>query len=1059
MDTFDELNRFVIENYSDQSPFSSFLPGIAGALGIPMWVFYVNRGQAIASFGVESKDAAILEFQPANKAYQTVAYTGFRTFIKIGSELYEPFSSHPGTYKRDMYLGASELELQEFSPAHQLQVNVLYFNLTDEPFAGLVRQVTIINLSSQPVELAVLDGLPVILPYGVENWVAKEIARTAEAWMGVFNLEQNIPFYRVRSSIGDKVEVEGYEAGHFYTTFIDEQRLPALVDPAVIFGQNTALSCPDGFMAQSLHDLYQQRQITVGKTPCGFFGTERTLSPGGSLTLYAIIGHASHIDVVNSESARFSDPGYIQIKREEAQKLVRRLTDPAAIKTSSPLLDEYTRQTFLDNILRGGWPVLLGMEGKKLFVQHIYSRKHGDLERDYNAFYLAPEFYSQGNGNYRDVNQNRREDVWLNPQIADFNVITFMNLIQADGYNPLVIQGSRFIIPRKNRRRAILKLVDHPAELEPFLRKPFTPGALVKHIMLKKIGLKLSMADFVDRVLSLAEQQFEAAPGEGYWIDHWTYNLDLIEAYIAIYPERKAEVLFGKPAFTFYDNPLIVRPRAQKYILDGNRVRQMNAVTEDSEKAALIASRDEDPHLVHMEQGQGELFRSTLFIKLVCLAVIKFATMDPLGMGIEMEAGKPGWYDALNGLPGLFGSSMPETFELARLLAFLREAIAEGRVTIIFLPSEVVELLRSILSSVDTYRSSSDPNRDHQYWDAVARAREDYRAQTRLGFGDEVQIVSLSEVDKILKRLQGKVQLGINRALDLNNGIPPTYFRYRPVEYKILGNAGNGRKFVQVDRFEVEVLPLFLEGPVHALKLIGDPAEARKLHHMVKASDLFDQELKMYKVCASLLDQPLDIGRARAFPPGWLENESIWLHMEYKYLLALLDAGLVEEFYEDFQQVLIPFLDPVVYGRSPLENSSFIASSVHPDPAIRGRGFVARLSGSTAEYLSILHRMLIGKQPFFMSDDQLCLEFKPLLPGWLFDEQDRVTCTFLGQATVIYHNPQRRDTFGDHAAVPVGFRLTEVTGRQWELTGGSLGAPYAEMIRNGEINTIEIEIR
>ncbi len=26
-----------------------------------------------------------------------------------------------------------------------------------------------------------------------------------------------------------------------------------------------------------------------------------------------------------------------------------------------------------------------------------------------------------------------------------------------------------------------------------------------------------------------------------------------------------------------------------------------------------------------------------------------------------MEAGRPGWYDALNGLPGLFGSSMPET--------------------------------------------------------------------------------------------------------------------------------------------------------------------------------------------------------------------------------------------------------------------------------------------------------------------------------------------------------------------------------------------------------------
>jgi hypothetical protein len=42
-------------------------------------------------------------------------------------------------------------------------------------------------------------------------------------------------------------------------------------------------------------------------------------------------------------------------------------------------------------------------------------------------------------------------------------------------------------------------------------------------------------------------------------------------------------------------------------------------------------------------------------------------------MGIEMEAGRPGWYDALNGLPGLFGSSMPETYELLRLVNFLLE--------------------------------------------------------------------------------------------------------------------------------------------------------------------------------------------------------------------------------------------------------------------------------------------------------------------------------------------------------------------------------------------------
>src|SRR3954469_14503467 len=93
---FDQAGRVVIENFSSKGPFASFLPGIAGPMGVPMWVFYVNRGQGIAGFGVESKDTPIMEFQPANKAYQSVPYTGFRTFIKSKNgrtAYYEPFSA------------------------------------------------------------------------------------------------------------------------------------------------------------------------------------------------------------------------------------------------------------------------------------------------------------------------------------------------------------------------------------------------------------------------------------------------------------------------------------------------------------------------------------------------------------------------------------------------------------------------------------------------------------------------------------------------------------------------------------------------------------------------------------------------------------------------------------------------------------------------------------------------------------------------------------------------------------------------------------------------------
>lgn len=53
----------------------------------------------------------------------------------------------------------------------------------------------------------------------------------------------------------------------------------------------------------------------------------------------------------------------------------------------------------------------------------------------------------------------------------------------------------------------------------------------------------------------------------------------------------------------------------------------------------------------------------------------------------------------------------------------------------------------------------------------------------------------------------------------------------------------------------------------------------------------------MYKVNGSLEQASYELGRACAFTPGWLENESVWLHREYKYLLELLRSGMYGEFF------------------------------------------------------------------------------------------------------------------------------------------------------------------
>jgi hypothetical protein len=1064
---FDERERFIIRDYAGWRPFASFLPGIAGPLGIPLWVFYVNRGQAIASFGIENKDSPIMEFEPANKAYQTTPYTGFRTFLKLkrGQEtaLYEPFSPWHAAGASDMFIGMNELELQTTSAEHGLQTNVLYFTLPGEPFAGLVRQVTVVNSGDAPAELEVLDGMPRVMPYGVDNRGLKEMGRTTEAWMAVFNLEQGVPFYRFQASVGDTAEVQEIRAGHFYLAFDGSgQRLHPFVDPVVVFGQNTALSVPDGFAARPLADLSRQRQITTGRTPCGFAGASAFLEPGEATTWYAIIGHLGDIGLLQREQERLAQPAYVDAKRKEAAQLVEQLTDVVATRTSSPRFDAYTRQTFLDNVLRGGWPFLLGDEEEPA-VYHVYSRKHGDLERDYNYFSVAAEPYSQGNANYRDVNQNRRCDVLLKPEVGAFNLLSFLSLIQADGYNPLVVEGSRFTLPPQHRA-AVLALVDQPEGLEPVLAQPFTPGQLLRTIADGGIGLKVSPEVLVAAALTHAEQHFQAAFGDGYWTDHWTYNLDLLDTYLAVYPDREDDLLFGRQAVTTFDSPAVVQPRARKVVLaDDGRVRQYGAVVEDGEKAALIAARSESPHLVRVAHGQGDVYRTTVFAKLLGLALLKFATLDPLGMGVEMEAGKPGWYDALNGLPGLFSSSMCETYELERLLTFLLEGMADRGADQVDLPIEQAELMEGIVAALRDWCEADDPERDFRYWDRVATARETYRARTRLGFDGGTEPLPFDELAPILVAFRARVRAGIQRAVEMNGGFPPTYFAYAVTDYElILDTSGepqsdeHGRPYVMARQFEPVVLPPFLEGPVHALKVQPDVASARDLYARIRAGDLYDRKLGMYKVNAPLEGQPHEIGRARAFTPGWLENESIWLHMEYKYLLEVLRAGLYEEFYEDFRRALICFQDPEVYGRSPLESSSFLVSSAHPDESLHGAGFVARLSGATAEFLSIWTTMMAGRQPFFLRNGELCLAFEPTLPGWLFGRDGRLAFTFLGRASVTYHNPARLDLFPGTGVSARSVILNLPDQGQVDLAEGIIGEPYARRVRAGQVPSIDV---
>jgi hypothetical protein len=88
------------------------------------------------------------------------------------------------------------------------------------------------------------------------------------------------------------------------------------------------------------------------------------------------------------------------------------------------------------------------------------------LERDYNAFEIDPTYFSQGPGNFRDVAQNRREDVVFVPRIGSFDVQHFLSFIQSDGYEPLTVEAVVYLYSDDDKAAAAASAVTNDPKSE-----------------------------------------------------------------------------------------------------------------------------------------------------------------------------------------------------------------------------------------------------------------------------------------------------------------------------------------------------------------------------------------------------------------------------------------------------------------------------------------------------------------------------------------------------------------------------------------------------------------
>ncbi|MDD3340046.1 MAG: hypothetical protein PHS82_14455, partial [Lachnospiraceae bacterium] len=594
---------FLIDEYEKKSVFSSFLPGINGLTGIPVWSFYVNRGQCITSFGTMDKEHSIMEFYPAHQAYQRTGEMGFRTFIKIDGVCMEAFTQ--ADTRKQMFIGKNELRIVEVDEKNRICVRVCYNTLPEEPLGALMRSVEIINLAAQERSFEVLDGMPELVPYGVSLSSMKEMSQTAKAWMEVLDHTKRMPRFKVRASMQDTAQVSQVEEFHFALAVSGQELLASVVSQETIFGYDTALKKPMRFAEKSAEALSGEKQITQNEVPCCFFARDTVLSGGASVKIQEVYGMSKAVGHLEELAEKLQTEHYFEEKQLRAKELTEELTDAIQTKTGHAVFDEYCRQSYLDNLLRGGSPIQIG---KHIF--YVYSRKHGDIERDYNFFMMYPESFSQGNGNFRDVNQNRRCDVQFAPFVEERNIKAFYSYIQTNGYNPLGIEKSVYRLEN-----------DQYADLT---TGTFTPGQLYETLRAKVLNETDREKLFIE-IMDAAREQNETSFIEGYWTDHWTYNLDLVESFLSVYPERERALVFEEQDYTYRQSCASILPRRKRYEKTQQGIRQYYFLKELVENGKYVTD------------GDGNVVYASLAEKLFLLCVLKTAALDPYGMGIEME--------------------------------------------------------------------------------------------------------------------------------------------------------------------------------------------------------------------------------------------------------------------------------------------------------------------------------------------------------------------------------------------------------------------------------------
>ena len=180
------------------------------------------------------------------------------------------------------------------------------------------------------------------------------MANLMRSYNTVSNLKNDVPLFFSRIESDDAAEMKENVGGYYYMCFDNNGTICPIYDPCALFENETSLQFPINFIMHGLKFVAGYSQHFTNKISCAFAPVAKKLSTNQNYTLSTLCGFAHNEDFINRLIPHILDKEYINKKLVEADQLALKYTNDIATTTGNPILDEYFRQSYLDNFLRGG---------------------------------------------------------------------------------------------------------------------------------------------------------------------------------------------------------------------------------------------------------------------------------------------------------------------------------------------------------------------------------------------------------------------------------------------------------------------------------------------------------------------------------------------------------------------------------------------------------------------------------------------------------------------------------------------------------------------------------